>query len=105
MAKGHFEAIVEDEGPSAEVLDGMGRVLWWLKDVSGAIEFVPALLLPTRTRASPCRPFASRCGLRANCGASSGTMPQRMGGWARAETIAEQAKDSPCRWLDPTRSG
>ena len=38
VARNHFEAIAEHEDPSAEVLDGLGRALWWLKDVTGAIE-------------------------------------------------------------------
>lgn len=37
-AKDLFLAIVADAGPSAEVLDGLGRALWWLKDVPSAIE-------------------------------------------------------------------
>lgn len=37
-ARDLFLAIVADSGPSAEVLDGLGRALWWLKDAPAAIE-------------------------------------------------------------------
>ena len=36
-AKERFETAVEEE-PSPEAIDGLGRTLWWLKDVVGAVE-------------------------------------------------------------------
>lgn len=36
-AKAGFEAAVEGD-PSPEVIDGLGRAMWWLQDVSAAIE-------------------------------------------------------------------
>jgi ATP/maltotriose-dependent transcriptional regulator MalT len=36
-ARGAFESAVRTD-PSAEALDGLGRTLWWLGDVDGAIE-------------------------------------------------------------------
>ena len=37
LAKSEFEAAAERD-PSPEVIDGLGRTLWWLKDVTAAIE-------------------------------------------------------------------
>jgi DNA-binding CsgD family transcriptional regulator/tetratricopeptide (TPR) repeat protein len=37
LARGEFEAAAQRD-PSPEVIDGLGRTLWWLKDVTSAIE-------------------------------------------------------------------
>ena len=37
-AKDGLQAVIDSDGPSPDVLDGLGRALWWLRDVRGAIE-------------------------------------------------------------------
>jgi DNA-binding CsgD family transcriptional regulator len=37
LAKAHFEAALQQEA-SPELIDALGRTLWWMKDVAGAID-------------------------------------------------------------------
>jgi tetratricopeptide (TPR) repeat protein len=79
-AKSHFEAIVDDEDPSAEVLDGLGRVLWWLKDVPGAIEIRSRAFTAYKDEEKTEQQLALRCGFPANCAVSFATTPRPAGG-------------------------
>ena len=92
-AKRAFEGALDDER-SPEVLDGLGRSLWWLKDVRGAIEF--------RTRAYTAWKKAGRTSEAAAVAVwlsrelrTSFRNEAAAEGWlARAETLAGDAGES-----------
>jgi DNA-binding CsgD family transcriptional regulator/tetratricopeptide (TPR) repeat protein len=104
-AKSHFEAIVDDEDPSAEALDGLGRVLWWLKDVPGAIEIRSRAFAAYKDeekteQAARVAVWLSRelRSLFRNDAAASGWL-------ARAETAAEHVADSSIAgWISLARA-
>lgn len=85
--------VIESDGPSPDVLDGLGRALWWLKDVRGAIEARSRAFAGYRdedraTQAARVAVWVSR-ELRTLLG-----NPAAADGWlARAETAAMDADD------------
>ena len=71
LAKESFAEAARESG-SPDAVDGLGRALWWLKDVRAAIE--------TRTRAHSMYKSQGRSGLRENYDRSFATMRQPTGG-------------------------
>jgi DNA-binding CsgD family transcriptional regulator/predicted negative regulator of RcsB-dependent stress response len=105
VARRHLSAIIDDGDPSAEVLDGLGRVLWWLKDVPGAIE--------TRTRAFAAYKEKGKTVQAARVAVwlsrelrSLFRNDAAAGGWlARAETAGGQGGDSSVAgWISLARA-
>jgi DNA-binding NarL/FixJ family response regulator len=104
-ARDLFLAIVADASPSAEVLDGLGRALWWLKDVPSAIEiraraFGAYIEEGKRAQAARLAVWLSRelRNLFRTDAAASGWL-------ARAETVGEQEGDSSVAgWISLARA-
>jgi DNA-binding CsgD family transcriptional regulator len=103
LARELFEAA--SDGPSPETLDGLGRSLWWLKDVPAAIE--------TRTRAYGAYKEAGQFGDAADVAVWIARELRTLfgndaaaNGWlARAETLAPDDDDSTVRgWISLTRA-
>ena len=104
-ARDLFLAILADASPSAEILDGLGRALWWLKDVPSAIEiraraFGAYIEEGKNAQAARLAVWLSRelrNLLRADAAAS---------GWlARAETAGEREGDSSVAgWISLARA-
>jgi DNA-binding CsgD family transcriptional regulator len=104
-ARDAFAAAVE-EHPSAKALDGLGRTLWWLGDVDGAIEHrerAYAVLRKTGESAAAARIalWLAREYLEA-----VGNQPASNGWIARAEgLLRDTAPGSEHGWLALTRGG
>jgi ATP/maltotriose-dependent transcriptional regulator MalT len=104
-ARDAFAAAV-DEHPSAQALDGLGRTLWWLGDVEGAIEHrerAYAVLRKTGESAAAARIalWLAREYLEA-----VGNQPASNGWIARAEgLLRDTAPGSEHGWLALTRGG
>lgn len=104
-ARDLFLAIVADASPSAEVLDGLGRALWWLKDVPSAIDiraraFGVYIEEGKRAQAARLAVWLSRelRNLFRTDAAASGWL-------ARAETAGEQEGDSSVAgWISLARA-
>jgi DNA-binding CsgD family transcriptional regulator len=104
-ARDLFLAIVADSSPSADVLDGLGRALWWLKDVPSAIEiraraFGAYIEEGKRAEAARLAVWLSRelRNLFRNDAAASGWL-------ARAETAGAQERDSSVAgWISLARA-
>src|SRR5215218_9639613 len=104
-ARDLFLAIVADTSPSAEVLDGLGRALWWLKDVPSAIDiraraFGAYIEEGKRAQAARLAVWLSRelRNLFRTDAAASGWL-------ARAETAGEQEGDSSVAgWISLARA-
>jgi hypothetical protein len=104
-ARDLFLAIVADTSPSAEVLDGLGRALWWLKNVPSAIEiraraFGAYIEEGKRPQAARLAVWLSRelRNLFQTDAAASGWL-------ARAETAGEQEGDSSVGgWISLARA-
>jgi DNA-binding CsgD family transcriptional regulator len=104
-ARDAFAAAV-DEHPSPQALDGLGRTLWWLGDVDGAIEHrerAYAILRKTGESAAAARIalWLAREYLEA-----VGNQPASNGWIARAEgLLRDTAPGSEHGWLALTRGG
>lgn len=104
-ARGAFAGAV-DEHPSPQALDGLGRTLWWLGDVDGAIEHrerAYAILRKTGESAAAARIalWLAREYLEA-----VGNEPASNGWIARAEgLLRDTAPGSEHGWLALTRGG
>ncbi len=104
-ARGAFAAAVEEE-PTPRALDGLGRTLWWLGDVDGAIEHrerAYAVLRKTGDAAAAARIalWLAREYLEA-----VGNQPASNGWIARAEGLLRDAEPGPVHgWLSLTRGG
>jgi DNA-binding CsgD family transcriptional regulator/tetratricopeptide (TPR) repeat protein len=104
-AREAFSAAV-DRGPSPEALDGLGRTLWWLGDVDGAIEYrerAYALLRKSGdgTEAGRIALWLAREYLEA-----VGNQPASNGWIARAEGVLRDAEPGSVHgWLALTRGG
>ena len=104
-ARDLFLAIVADTSPLAEVLDGLGRALWWLKDVPSAIDiraraFGVYIEEGKRAQAARLAVWLSRelRNLFRTDAAASGWL-------ARAETAGEQEGDSSVAgWISLARA-
>jgi DNA-binding NarL/FixJ family response regulator len=104
-ARDLFLAIVADASPSAEVLDGLGCALWWLKDVPSAIEiraraFGAYIEEGKKAQAARLAVWLSRelRNLFRTDAAASGWL-------ARAETAGEQEGDSSVAgWISLARA-
>ena len=104
-ARDLFLAIAADASPSAEVLDGLGRALWWLKDVPSAIDiraraFGAYIEEGKRAQAARLAVWLSRelRNLFRTDAAASGWL-------ARAETAGEQEGDSSVAgWISLARA-
>jgi hypothetical protein len=103
LAKEAFAAVAETGSPDA--LDGLGRALWWLKDVRAAIE--------TRTRAHKAYKSQGRLGEAAAVAVWLARELRPLfrndaaaDGWlARAETLAMRAADSSVfGWISLARA-
>jgi DNA-binding CsgD family transcriptional regulator len=104
-AREAFSAAVDRE-PSPEALDGLGRTLWWLGDVDGAIEYrerAYALLRKSGdgTEAGRIALWLAREYLEA-----VGNQPASNGWIARAEGVLRDAEPGSVHgWLALTRGG
>ncbi|MBA3738499.1 MAG: hypothetical protein H0W97_08005 [Actinobacteria bacterium] len=104
-AREAFAAAVE-EGHTSQALDGLGRTLWWLGDVDGAIEHrerAYAVLRKTGESADAARIalWLAREYLEA-----VGNQPASNGWIARAEGLLRDAEPGPVHgWLSLTRGG
>jgi DNA-binding NarL/FixJ family response regulator len=102
-ARGAFEAaLAERQTPEAH--DGLGRALWWLRDVDAAIEHRERAHAGFRKRGD--RPRAARIAmwLALEYAEAVGNEPVSRGWFARAEGLLRDAPPGPERgWLALTR--
>jgi DNA-binding CsgD family transcriptional regulator len=92
--------------PSPEALDGLGRTLWWLGDVDGAIENRERAYAALKRRGQ--NPQAARIALwlAREYLEAIGNEPASSGWLARAEGLLQGAEPGPEHgWLDLTRGG
>jgi len=103
-AKGAFEsALAEDQVPAAH--DGLGRALWWLHDVDGAISQVERAYAGHREAGDVRRAAADALWLAREFAAAYGNAAVSAGWYARAEGLLRDAGDVPeSGWLALTRA-
>ena len=104
LAKREFEAAAERD-PSPEVIDGLGRTLWWLKDVTAAIE-VRTTAYGAYRRANKLEQAAHVAAWLARELRTLFRNDAAADGWlARAETIAAELPASPIGgWISLARA-
>jgi predicted ester cyclase len=104
LAKREFEAAAERD-PSPEVIDGLGRTLWWLKDVTAAIE-VRTTAYGAYRRANKLEQAAHVAVWLARELRTLFRNDAAADGWlARAETIAAELPASPIGgWISLARA-
>jgi tetratricopeptide (TPR) repeat protein len=98
-AKEAFEkACLEDDSP--EALDGLGRALWWMKDVRSAIEIRTRAYRAYKKAQGPAEAAAIAVWLARELRTLFRNDPAA-GGWlARAHTLSAAGRDSPVRgWI------
>ena len=104
-ARDAFAAAVDEE-PSPQALDGLGRTLWWLGDVDGAIEHRERTYAVLRKRGES--PAAAKIALwlAREYLEALGNQPASNGWIARAQGLLRDAEPGPVHgWLSLTRGG
>jgi DNA-binding CsgD family transcriptional regulator len=104
-ARDSFRAAVEIE-PSPEALDGLGRTLWWLGDVDGAIEHRERAYAALRARGDGVAAARIALWLAREYLEAVGNQPASNGWIARAEGLLRDTAPGPEHgWLELTRGG
>jgi len=104
-AREAFAAAV-DEDPSPQALDGLGRTLWWLGDVDGAIEHRERAYAAFRKNGDPAAAARIALWLAREYLEAVGNQPASNGWIARAEGLLRDAAPGPLHgWLSLTRGG
>jgi DNA-binding CsgD family transcriptional regulator len=104
-ARDAFAAAV-DEHPSPQALDGLGRTLWWLGDVDGAIEHRERAYASLRKSGATADAARIALWLAREYLEAVGNQPASNGWIARAEgLLRDTAPGSEHGWLALTRGG
>jgi DNA-binding CsgD family transcriptional regulator len=104
-AREAFAAAVEEE-PTPRALDGLGRTLWWLGDVDGAIEHRERAYAILRKTGEPAAAARIALWLAREYLEAVGNQPASNGWIARAEGLLRDAEPGPSHgWLSLTRGG
>lgn len=110
LARGDWPSAVDaferalQEGESAELHDGLGRALWWLRDVDRAITEREAAYAAYRKRGDDARAASVALWLAREYPEAVGNEPVGRGWLARATGIVDGLPDGPERgWLALTR--
>ncbi|MGI8616298.1 MAG: LuxR C-terminal-related transcriptional regulator [Actinomycetota bacterium] len=104
-AREAFAAAVEEE-PTSQALDGLGRTLWWLGDVDGAIEQRERAYATLRKAGEPAAAARIALWLAREYLEAVGNQPASNGWIARAEGLLRDAEPGPVHgWLSLTRGG
>jgi len=104
-AREAFAAAVEEE-PSARSLDGLGRTLWWLGDVDGAIEQRERAYATLRKTGESAAAARIALWLAREYLEAVGNQPASNGWIARAEGLLRDTEPGPVNgWLSLTRGG
>jgi DNA-binding CsgD family transcriptional regulator/tetratricopeptide (TPR) repeat protein len=104
-ARTAFESAVRED-PTAEALDGLGRTLWWLGDVDGAIELRERAYLTLRKQGDTDAAALIALWLSREYLEAVGNGPASQGWLARAQGLLEEAGDTPAQgWLHVTLGG
>jgi DNA-binding CsgD family transcriptional regulator len=93
-ARAAFEAALA-EGSSAELEEGLGRALWWLRDTEGAISHVERAYAAHREAGAVRRAAANALWLSREFKAAYGNSAVSAGWYARAEGLLRDAGDVP----------
>jgi DNA-binding CsgD family transcriptional regulator len=105
-ARDAFTAAVAAAEPSPEALDGLGRTLWWLGDVDGAIEHRERAYAVLRERGEVERAALIALWLAREYQEAVGNEPAGNGWLARAEGILRSAEAGVAHgWLELTKGG
>jgi tetratricopeptide (TPR) repeat protein len=92
--------------PSAEALDGLGRTLWWLGDVDGAIEHRERAYVILRKRKNTDAAALIALWLSREYLEAVGNEPASQGWLARAQGLLRDAERAPAQgWLRLTLGG
>jgi DNA-binding NarL/FixJ family response regulator len=95
-----------DQEPTPDALDGLGRTLWWLGDVDGAIDHRERAYVSFRRAGDTSRAALIALWLGREYREALGNEPASNGWIARAEGMIGDAESSPERgWLELTRGG
>jgi DNA-binding CsgD family transcriptional regulator/tetratricopeptide (TPR) repeat protein len=104
-ARDAFAAAVDEE-PTPRALDGLGRTLWWLGDVDGAIEHRERAYAGYRKAGEPASAARIALWLAREYLEAVGNQPASNGWIARAEGLLRDAEPGPVHgWLSLTRGG
>jgi DNA-binding CsgD family transcriptional regulator len=104
-AREAFAAAVDEE-PSSRALDGLGRTLWWLGDVDGAIENRERAYATLRKAGESAAAARVALWLAREYLEAVGNQPASNGWIARAEGLLRDAEPGPVHgWLSLTRGG
>jgi DNA-binding CsgD family transcriptional regulator len=104
-ARDAFAAAIEEE-PSPEALDGLGRTLWWLGDVDGAIEHRERAYAILRKAGESAAAAKIALWLAREYLEAVGNQPASNGWIARAEGLLRETAPGPEHgWLALTRGG
>jgi DNA-binding CsgD family transcriptional regulator/tetratricopeptide (TPR) repeat protein len=104
-ARNAFESAVHAD-PSAEALDGLGRTLWWLGDVDGAIERRERAYVILRKRGDTDAAALIALWLSREYLEAIGNEPASQGWLARARGLLGDAESTPAAgWLRLTLGG
>jgi DNA-binding CsgD family transcriptional regulator len=102
-AREAFAAAV-DESPSSQALDGLGRTLWWLGDVDGAIEHRERAYATLRKAGESAAAARIALWLAREYLEAVGNQPASNGWIARAEGLLRETEPGPVHgWLSLTR--
>ncbi len=95
-----------DEHPSPQALDGLGRTLWWLGDVDGAIEYRERAYASLRKAGDLAAAARIALWLAREYLEAVGNQPASNGWIARAEGLLRDTPPGPEHgWLELTRGG
>ncbi len=104
-AREAFAAAV-DADPTSEALDGLGRTLWWLGDVDGAIEHRERAYTFLRKAGESAAAARIALWLAREYLEAVGNQPASNGWIARAEGLLRETGSGPVQgWLSLTRGG
>jgi DNA-binding CsgD family transcriptional regulator/tetratricopeptide (TPR) repeat protein len=102
LARTSFSTAVEAE-PSPQALDGLGRTLWWLGDVDGAIDNRERAYASFRKRGDAIRAARIALWLAREYVEAVGNEPAGNGWLARAEGLLRDVEPGPAHgWLELT---
>ncbi|HEX6399014.1 MAG TPA: LuxR C-terminal-related transcriptional regulator, partial [Actinomycetota bacterium] len=103
VARESFESALE-RGQTPEALDGLGRTLWWLGDVDGAIEHRERAYVGHRERGEGGRAARIALWICREYAEAVGNEPASRGWLARAEGLLRDRDRGPDHgWLELTR--
>jgi DNA-binding CsgD family transcriptional regulator len=102
QARDTFTAALE-LGPDPEASDGLGRTLWWLGDVDGAIDHRERAYASFRKRGDAARAARTALWLSREYVEAVGNEPAGNGWLARAQGLLREVEPGPAHgWLDLT---